>query len=370
MRYNIFVAGPERYLIGGVANFIDILLNHKEELCGDWCELIYIKHGKTTNPKMNKFIFLLYIKQYFNLIFNIIKFKPDLIHLNPSIEFVSMIRDSIYLRTAKWFGIKVLFFIRGWDDEYFNHNIKKGPLSKYYLKSLKMADRIIVLSKDFKDKLINLGIDKNKIDILSTMVETNKFYTKKDFSPPYNLLFLARFDKKKGLYETVEAMKYILKVYPDTKLYLVGDGPEFVNIKNYVMENGLNNSIILTGYLKGEEKYKIYKKAHVFIFPSYTEGFPNVILEAMAAGLPIVTTPVGGLKYAFSEGINGCLIKSMPPDPKEIADKVIYLLSHPQIMDKISENNKREAKTKYDISVVLEKIKRIYLDMLLNENNK
>jgi len=118
------------------------------------------------------------------------------------------------------------------------------------------------------------------------------------------------------------------------------------------------------GYKEGEEKIIIFKTSHIFAYPSYTEGFPLVILEAMAAGMPLVTTPVGGLADVIEDRKHGFLVKSMPPDPEEVAEKIIALIGDPELMKKMSENNLREAKEKYDVKVVVRDIEELYHQLL------
>ena len=96
------------------------------------------------------------------------------------------------------------------------------------------------------------------------------------------------------------------------------------------------------------------------IFPSYTEGFPSTVLEAMAAGLPVIATPVGGIADAIADGQNGYILRSMPPEPNEIASKVILLIENPELMAKMGKQNLKDVKDKYDIEVVTTRIGKMY----------
>ncbi len=349
---------------GGVVNFVRLLL-HQLEKDPD-VEVIHFVEGKNPLKKNGLFVYIDILKQYLRLKKIIKEDDFDIVHLNPSLGRIPMWRDGVHLRITKKLGLKVLFFIHGWDDSYFHNAVKEGIFSNFHQKTLKMADAIVVLSPEFKEKLIGIGIAPDKIHVLSTMVEADKYKPdKKDFSPPYKLLFCARLVREKGVYEVIESMKYILKDFPGTVLTVMGWGKELESLKEYARKIGVENKVIFTGYMPENKKIEIFKKSHMFIYPSYYgEGFPTVILEAMAAGLPVITTPVGGLKYAIKDGINGFFIKSMPPDSKEISKYVILLMKNPKEMKKISQNNIIEAREKYDVQVVIQKIIEFYCEML------
>ena len=126
------------------------------------------------------------------------------------------------------------------------------------------------------------------------------------------------------------------------------------------IEMNLKDNVEFKGYLVGKEKFNIFKNAHIFTIPSYTEGFPTVVLEAMAAGAAIIYTPVGGLINTMVDGKNGFVVKSIPPNPEEIAKKIIQLFENPKLMKKMSANNLIEAKEKYDAEILSKEIGKIY----------
>ena len=191
------------------------------------------------------------------------------------------------------------------------------------------------------------------------------------------ILCCGRIKRAKGIYEVLDAIPRVIEKYPNTKFYFMGNEsriPSKVDLgllmfKRKVESLNLQNSVKLTGYVSGRKKIKYYHISNMYVLPSYTEGLPNVFCESMAAGLPFISTSVGGLADSVENGKNGFLLDSLPPEPNEIAEKIIYLLDNPQIMQEMSKNSVRLAKNKYDVETVCNKMNLIYKNLLTDERN-
>jgi len=354
----VLLLGPSFILKGGVTNYLDLLIQNlkKEEV-----QVKYFAHGIIPKIWINIFLPFIVMIQLIKLKKILKTYQPDVVHINPSLVLGAIIRDFLFLTVVKENGNQVLFFIHGWRKIISGRFEKHGFWRKYFKKRFDMADVIVVLTKKFKEHLVNLGVDQNKIYVSSMMVDSNKYHpNSKEFIRPYEILFCANLRREKGPYELLDAVPLVLSKYGDTKFTFVGKGKDLDKLKEIVKEKGLGKNVVFTGYKNGYEKINIYKKAHIFAFPSYTEGFPNVILEAMAAGCALVFTPVGSLAEAMVDGKNGLIVKAMPPNPEEIAEKIMQLIENPNIMKKMSQNNLVEAKEKYDIKVVSKQIREIY----------
>jgi glycosyltransferase involved in cell wall biosynthesis len=359
----ILLLGPPLKTIGGIQNYLNVLIKNlrKEEYT-----LIYFSQSfKQENKILFYFNFIL---QYIKYFIKIISFKPDIIQLNPSLIWASVIRDFIFLNISKITNAHCIIFFRGWRWEFYNLIKNKPLLKKIFIINLKKANKIIVLSKDFKLALVELGIDEKNIITTTVMVESRLYIPKnKTFDKPYRILYCGQIAKKKGLYELIDAVPKILENETMVNFIFIGDGLELQNLKKKTREMGIEKNILFTGYKSGKEKEDIFRSSHIFVLPSYTEGFPNVILEAMAAGLSIISTSVGGLKYVIRNGENGFLLESNPPTPEDISDNILKLMKNITIMKQISEINIKEAVEKYDVDVVIKKMEMIYQEMI-NKN--
>ncbi len=143
----------------------------------------------------------------------------------------------------------------------------------------------------------------------------------------------------------------------DIKLLLAGD----VRIKrewaDFIKENKLEEFVIFLGYLPPAELNKFYSLANLFILPSLWEGFPNVILEAMAHGIPIVATDVGGVREAISDNYNGLVIK--PGDADALMQAILKIKNDPALAQKFSENGIQVIKEKFLFQPHLERLIKI-----------
>ncbi|MBI4018250.1 MAG: glycosyltransferase family 4 protein [Candidatus Aenigmarchaeota archaeon] len=208
------------------------------------------------------------------------------------------------------------------------------------------ADRITALTEWEKSEVARLGIDKRKIGVIPNGIVLGKYKMKdRNFFSERGiegniLLFVGQPTSRKGWKYFIEAMPLILKEFPDAKAVFIGYR------RNDEMEEmcgslGIRNSVISLGFLPEEEKIKAFQSADIFVFPTLYEGFGQVFIEAMASGLPIVTTDTAGNSEIVEHGRNGILVK--PKNSLEISEAVIRLLRRKAARKKISRNNLKKA---------------------------
>lgn len=360
-KIKVLISSPPAFRSGGVSNYVKLLMENVNE---DNIELSRFEIGRIRENSTN-------FRAFFSVLFQLIKFrkrikefKPDIVHLNISVYPKVLLTGYLFLKIVRRNKIPVISSMHGWEVSLTKKIMKGGFWGLFAKRIFLKIDRFIELSEQFRRNLVDLGVDNSKIYVLSTFVESKKYYPgRKEFFPPFKVLFCAQMYKNKGPFELLAAIPRIIKKYPDTKFIFVGKGNDLENLKEKAKEMGIKENIGFTGFKSGHEKIEIFQRTNIFVYPSYTEGFPTVILEAMAAGMPLVTTSVGGLADALEDGKQGLIIKSMPPEPEEIADKIVKLIGNPELMKKMSKNNLKEAKEKYDVKVVTRNIEKIYLSL-------
>jgi glycosyltransferase involved in cell wall biosynthesis len=144
-------------------------------------------------------------------------------------------------------------------------------------------------------------------------------------------------------------------------LKVCGDGFELEKLKDQIQQENIKN-IEIEGFVEGEAKKAAFNWAHIFVFPSYGEGMPNAVLEAMGFGLPVITTPVGGVVDFFHDRENGFYIGI--GEKGEIVDTVGQLVQNPELMKTISRYNFKMAASNFRSDRVAERMYRIFVETL------
>jgi len=153
-----------------------------------------------------------------------------------------------------------------------------------------------------------------------------------------DLLFVGRFDRGKGIELLIDVIAELKEEFPKLRLRMAGDGPLLESMRKHVAERGLQTNIKLPGFVSSNGPLqKLYRETDIFVLPSdsYPEGFPRVILEAWAAGLPVVATRLAGIPYRVKNEVNGVLVT--PGNPKELHDALRKLLQDAELRYRLAE---------------------------------
>jgi glycosyltransferase involved in cell wall biosynthesis len=144
--------------------------------------------------------------------------------------------------------------------------------------------------------------------------------------------------RSKGILNLFEGIRAIVNNFGDEvpHFLIIGGGELYSYLKNKLDTYKLSNHVFLTGHMPHKALPKYYNEMKLLILPSYTEGLPSVILEAMACGTPVLATPVGAVPDVIRDGETGFLLNSN--DPKHIADKIIEILNKSELLEKVSIN--------------------------------
>ena len=341
---------------GGVGFYYDNIKSHFT------CQVRYFNTGER---KKNDMLLFRQIREYYYFVRELILGKYDLVHINPSLRLRAVIRDAIFLLISKLFRKKIVVFFRGWDDE-LEIRIKKR-FSRLFGAVYFSADTIIVLAARFKNSLREMGYNK-PVYLETTLVPDEIFdhayrkYSKNGMPDKMNILFLSRIEKYKGVYEAVDAYIILKEKYPHITMTLAGNGSELKNIKDYLKHKQVHD-VEMSGWIDGERKVQAYKNADIYLFPTYGEGMPNSLLEAMAYGLPVITCPVGGIKDFFQNGLMGYLIDSI--EPENLAGLCEKLMIDSRKRAGIGQYNRKYAMKHFVASSVCKRLESIYESIMV-----
>jgi len=164
---------------------------------------------------------------------------------------------------------------------------------------------------------------------------------------PLRLLFVGRLDRAKGLYEILQGMRLATELGVDARLIIAGSGPEHDRLKRYAQALGVGPRTVFAGAVFGRDKVKLMCGSDVMLLPSYSEGLPYALLEAMAAGLPVIATPVGAIPDVMSEGTHGCLVP--PRDGRAIAEALALLHGDREKLSWMSRAARRRIRAAFSI---------------------
>lgn len=341
---------PNSTHLGGVSNYYQVAKKYFSN------KVKYIHFNSKYKKGLLKYFFnVLVVLKAFILI---IIYYPKQVVINPSLGKSAFLRDSIFILWSHLFFKKTIVFWRGWNPE--NEDIFENKLFKTIFNiTYKYSSKHFVLNKYIKTKLIEFGIRKEDIYLTNTIVDDsfiiNKNNSKKN--KKFTILFLTRVEIYKGIYETLEIYKKLKSEGLDFELQIAGTGSELNKIKEIVTNEKFTN-IKFLGFVEGENKIKVFKNADIYLFPSYSEGMPNSVAEAMGSGLPVICSSVGALTDFFEDGNMG-FIHKLPINIDEFVSSIKKVYSEIELQSKISIYNVDYASRKFIASNSIEKIEKL-----------
>lgn len=212
-------------------------------------------------------------------------------------------------------------------------HVHAGAFKTFYLqhpnkvkKCLQKADCIIALSQQWKDFFTSIGMQ--NVTVVPNPVEEPSERVQ-PASSPIHFLFLGKIAQNKGIYDLLKALS---KVKEDFILDIGGSG-EVQELKQQIQNFHLSERVKFHGWVTGAEKESLLQSASVFVLPSYWEGVPVSILEAMMHRIPVITTNVGGIPSIVEDGKNGILIN--PGDIQSLTSAIEKFLNNPELREEM-----------------------------------
>lgn len=212
------------------------------------------------------------------------------------------------------------------------------------LKIWKGATFVISNSQGLKDLALKaqpkkeIGVVYNGIDVEEFVPDTTK--QNKDI---FTIICVSRVTPRKGVRFLIQAFKILSARYDQVRLLIVGDGNEKKSLEDLVQGLDLNDKVEFAGAIAHENVLGFYQRANVFVLPSLNEGMSNVMLEALACGLPVVATETGGTKELLTDNVNGLVVKMKDAD--DLAEKIERLILHPELEKAMSLESRKLAQT-------------------------
>jgi len=253
--------------------------------------------------------------------------------------------------------------------------IADKTIGRYTLNS---ANQIIAVSEETKKYVLSIAKKLNNISILYNGVNfkrfkpiRNKKIVRKKFKinpEGFICLTIRRITFKNGIDTFLQVAKFFNKKREDILFVLGGKGPDTDIVKKYIKENHLSN-VKLIGFVSDEELPYYYALSDIFILPSKTgEGFPMVVIEAFASGLPVIGTNTGGQIEIIKEDQTGFIVE--PNEPKQIAKKIEYLYENKKLLKEMSKNCRKLIEKEFSWEKNVDNLLFVYQEVFKNAVKK
>ena len=234
---------------------------------------------------------------------------------------------------------------------------------------LRFSNEIIAVSEEIKDELIRIGIKGTRIKVILNAVPTkvddtissqNRQKIRGLFGikeEEFVVGYVGRLSQEKGIKHLIESTSLLIESGIPIKVLIIGDGPQRKELEALASEQEAKQEIIFSGFQENIENW--FPAMDVFVLPSLTEGTPMALLEAMAFGLPVVASAVGGVPRIIESGKNGILVSG--GNPVKLKDTIKKLYENKSLRENISKEARTTVKVKYDVKSWAKKIENEYM---------
>jgi glycosyltransferase involved in cell wall biosynthesis len=287
-------------------------------------------------------------------IWSLLMWRPDVLHLHVS-WYASFYRKSVFLVLGRACRVPHVLLHCHASGFYMFYDASNRLQRWWIRRALRRAHRLIVLGEWWRRYYRALA-GTIPIEVLPNPVTCPDSVGPYHERPPV-VVTLGELGQRKGTYDTLRAIPEILALYPTAEFWLGGDG-DVREVQAILDRESWGNRVKLLGWVEGSKKDAILSQARVFLLPSYHEGLPVAILEAMAYNVPVVATPVGSIPEAVKDGETGFLVE--PGSPALIARRVVTLLRDEAAAERMGALGRDQARAKYDVGMVVQRLFAIY----------
>lgn len=346
MKEKVLIVGPGRKTEGGITSVIKEYENSELWLKYN-CKWIETFNNKNAFLKISYFF-----RGFFQFLFYLPFYKIVHIHLSWKL---SAIRKMAFLVIAKIFRKKIIVHVHTGAEPIIDSGIK--GIYQFFFKN---ADITILLAHTIENQLLK------EFNFNSTAIVYNPCILKPEIgnnnnNNKYYIFFAGQINDRKGVFDLILAFSKICKEYPSWKLLIAGSG-DTEKLHELIESLKIGNQTEFIGWVNGLDKDAAFKKSSIFCLPSYTEGFPMVVLDAWAYGLPVITTPVGGLPDVLEHGKNALVFD--PGNINGLKKNLEELMKSENLRIKIGEASHQLSNTLFNINLFTKGLDMLYKRLL------
>ncbi len=272
------------------------------------------------------------------------------------------------MEVKRYYRVPLLTSFHGFDLP-----TKRNKRKRYLRKLPKLfrrGDKFTVPCHFMKNQLIRYGCPRKKIEVLYSGVDLKKFpYFEREIKTEnIRIIGVGRLHKKKGFRYLIKAFRQVLDQHPTAELVIVGKGDEKKTLKRLIKKYDLHNHVAFKGDVPHHKITEELKKADIFCLPSITtrdgnhEGIPNAIKEAMATGLPVVSTCHGGIPELVKDQEEGFLVKERDADA--LAYRICQLAEDPYLRDQMGKKGREHIEMQFNSARQVQRLEEIYKKLI------
>lgn len=302
------------------------------------------------------------LKAYIRLVQLLLRGRVSFLHIHAAMR-GSFWRKSIVAEIARAFGVPSIIHLHGSEMKTFYGSLP--PFRRWAVtRTLEKADAVVVLSESWRTFVMGVA-PKARITVINNYVALPRTTTEK--APDavgtgrFAVLFLGLLGPRKGIYDLLDSWPRIVAALPGARL-LVGGNGEVDTAREHVSDLGISSSVEFLGWVDGQKKLELLKKADAFVLPSYNEGLPMSVLEAMSWGIPVLTTRVGGIPELITHEKDGLLINA--GDTSALATGLIRLGLDHDFRTNIGTSGRQRIMESFSDVSVLPRLENIYRRVL------
>lgn len=350
---DVLMVGSRVHVKGGMSTVVKSYLDYPFTPS---IKITYIASHSEKGKIYNSFFFA---KSLLNILYRLIITRPTIVHLHMS-DKGSFFRKYIIYKVAKLFKRKVIIHAHGGDFKGFY--LRMPLIIKWLINSmLKNTDVVIALGNKWKETLLEIEPKANVL-ILMNSVPMPVYKEKKTDSQFFRILFLAVLTDRKGILDLIQAsIPVVSKMKEQNKTILfeiAGDGELMEKAKELVTTHRLTEYYRFHGWIEEKEREELLRNSDLFVLPSYHEGLPMSILEAISYGLPVVSTNVGSVDEAVINGQNGYMIE--PGDVHSLSERMLDALNNPSLKE-MGNYSRKLAERKFSDEQYFKQVEALYL---------
>lgn len=272
---------------------------------------------------------------------------------------LSFLRKSLFMLAAKAFRVPYILHLHGSEFKIF-YEQECGAIKQYYIRwQFEQADCVITLSEEWRQWVLSMA-PRASVTLLHNPVNIPFFIDHDDLNRHriQRILFLGRLGTRKGIADLLRAFAIVVdKAQIQVQLDCGGDG-DLSMAHSLIDELGLDKHVNVLGWIEGKDKLRLLEQADVLVLPSYNEGLPMAILEALAYSVPVIATRIGGIPDAITDGEEGYLIE--PGDVVKLADLLLRLVSEPTLRQQMRVKARTKSVECFSADKVLGQLGQIY----------